>query len=398
MSILVIDVGTTALRAALVDDPLAIVDIERPPDPAGRRRSPASSSSTPTAMAAAALDAARATLARRRRPGRRRRHHQPAGRPIVWDRATGDAGRPGARLAGPAHRDRVHRRQGQPRAVAGTEPVGHQAGLAARHTSRSGRPRPVLRHRRHVAGVAAVRRRRARHRPHQRRRHRPAPRRRRPAGTTTSPRRSASRCRCCRARADRAASSPRPPPFRGARRSPPSSATSRRRWSARAAWRPGGQDHVRHRRHARRLHRPGGAGLGAPPDHGTFPIVACSHGRGDGVHLQWGVEAIMLSAGTNVEWLRDDLGLIDARGSDRALAPTCQHRRGRLRACAARPGHAALGLRRARHPARHHAGQHPGPRRAGRARGHRPPWRRPRRGGRGRRRLRHPARCASTAA
>jgi len=41
-------------------------------------------------------------------------------------------------------------------------------------------------------------------------------------------------------------------------------------------------------------------------EHGTFPIVAWSH---DG-QLTWGVEAIMLSAGTNVEWLRDDLGLI----------------------------------------------------------------------------------------
>jgi glycerol kinase len=42
--------------------------------------------------------------------------------------------------------------------------------------------------------------------------------------------------------------------------------------------------------------------------HGTFPIVAWSH-HGE---LMWGTEAIMLSAGTNVEWLRDDLGLIDA--------------------------------------------------------------------------------------
>ncbi len=40
--------------------------------------------------------------------------------------------------------------------------------------------------------------------------------------------------------------------------------------------------------------------------HGTFPIVAWSHAGA----LTWGVEAIMLSAGTNVEWLRDDLGLL----------------------------------------------------------------------------------------
>jgi glycerol kinase len=55
-------------------------------------------------------------------------------------------------------------------------------------------------------------------------------------------------------------------------------------------------------------------------DHGSFPIVARSHGRGDGVHLEWGVEAIMLSAGTNIEWLRDDLGLIDTAEATDALA------------------------------------------------------------------------------
>ena len=57
-------------------------------------------------------------------------------------------------------------------------------------------------------------------------------------------------------------------------------------------------------------------------DHGSFPIVARSHGRGDGVHLEWGVEAIMLSAGTNIEWLRDDLGLIDTAEATDALAAT----------------------------------------------------------------------------
>ena len=41
-------------------------------------------------------------------------------------------------------------------------------------------------------------------------------------------------------------------------------------------------------------------------EHGTYPIVAWSR-EGS---LTWGAEAIMLSAGTNVEWLRDDLGLI----------------------------------------------------------------------------------------
>ena len=39
---------------------------------------------------------------------------------------------------------------------------------------------------------------------------------------------------------------------------------------------------------------------------GTFPIVAWSRG-GD---LTWGLEAVMLSAGSCVEWLRDDLGIV----------------------------------------------------------------------------------------
>ena len=41
--------------------------------------------------------------------------------------------------------------------------------------------------------------------------------------------------------------------------------------------------------------------------HGTFPIVTYSTSAG----LTWGTEAIMLSAGSNVEWLCDDLGLVD---------------------------------------------------------------------------------------
>ena len=41
--------------------------------------------------------------------------------------------------------------------------------------------------------------------------------------------------------------------------------------------------------------------------HGTYPIVAYSDRHG----VSWGAEAIMLSAGTNIEWLRDDLQIID---------------------------------------------------------------------------------------
>ncbi len=51
---------------------------------------------------------------------------------------------------------------------------------------------------------------------------------------------------------------------------------------------------------------------------GTFPMVAWS--RDD--RITWGVEAVMLSAGTNVEWLRDDLGVIPDAAASADLAAT----------------------------------------------------------------------------
>ena len=47
---------------------------------------------------------------------------------------------------------------------------------------------------------------------------------------------------------------------------------------------------------------------GRRPEHGTFPIVAWRHRSG----IVWGREAVMLSAGTAVEWLRDGLGIVDS--------------------------------------------------------------------------------------
>ncbi len=49
---------------------------------------------------------------------------------------------------------------------------------------------------------------------------------------------------------------------------------------------------------------------------GTFPIVCWR--RED--RITWGCEAIMLSAGTNVEWLVDDLGLVDSPEATAGLA------------------------------------------------------------------------------
>ncbi|MGB8857755.1 MAG: FGGY-family carbohydrate kinase [Ilumatobacteraceae bacterium] len=52
---------------------------------------------------------------------------------------------------------------------------------------------------------------------------------------------------------------------------------------------------------------------------GIFPIVAWSrNGR-----CTWGVEAIMLSAGTNVEWLVDDLGILDEPAQSHDVAAQC---------------------------------------------------------------------------
>lgn len=50
--------------------------------------------------------------------------------------------------------------------------------------------------------------------------------------------------------------------------------------------------------------------------HGTFPIVAFSSAD----EVLYGTEAIMLSAGTNIEWLRDDMGLIATAEESHAVA------------------------------------------------------------------------------
>jgi glycerol kinase len=55
-------------------------------------------------------------------------------------------------------------------------------------------------------------------------------------------------------------------------------------------------------------------------DGGTFPIVAWRRGA----QTMWGLEAIMLSAGTNVEWLRDDLGLLATAEESHDVARLCE--------------------------------------------------------------------------
>ena len=62
-----------------------------------------------------------------------------------------------------------------------------------------------------------------------------------------------------------------------------------------------------------------------PPDFerrspsGTFPIVAW---RVDG-QTTWGAEAVMLAAGTNIQWLRDDLGLVASAEETHEVAASC---------------------------------------------------------------------------
>ncbi|HEX4979284.1 MAG TPA: FGGY-family carbohydrate kinase [Acidimicrobiales bacterium] len=61
--------------------------------------------------------------------------------------------------------------------------------------------------------------------------------------------------------------------------------------------------------------RPGFATRGGG---GCFPIIAW---RREG-RITWGLEAVMLAAGTNVEWLRDDMGLIATAEESEAVAAT----------------------------------------------------------------------------
>ncbi len=66
-----------------------------------------------------------------------------------------------------------------------------------------------------------------------------------------------------------------------------------------------------------------GTGRGPAQAHGggagTFPIVAFRVGG----KATWGTEAVMLSAGTCVEWLRDDLGIIATSDESEAVAARC---------------------------------------------------------------------------
>jgi glycerol kinase len=54
-------------------------------------------------------------------------------------------------------------------------------------------------------------------------------------------------------------------------------------------------------------------------EHGCFPIAAW---RADG-EATWGIEAMMLAAGTNVDWLHTDIGIIDNPAHSHEVAAAC---------------------------------------------------------------------------
>ena len=194
----------------------------------------------------------------------------------------------------------------------------------------------------------------------------------------------------------RRACSARPAHCPGRRRSPRWSAISRPASSARAAcaraW--------RRSRSAPAACSTSAPGRPLPPsarrsEHGTFPIVAWSRAG----QRTWGAEAIMLSAGTNVEWLRDDLGIIDTAAHSHDVAAQCDHTDGVVYV----PALMGLGTPHWDYGARGTlARPHPrlGPTAAGprRARRHRPSRRRSAGGGRGRLRRLGAVPSASTAA
>ena len=92
----------------------------------------------------------------------------------------------------------------------------------------------------------------------------------------------------------------------------------------------------------------------------------------------------MLSAGTNVEWLVEDLGLLATAAESHEVAQRLRrHRRCRVRARPPRARHTPLGLRGPRHPARPDARDGAARARAGGAGRSRAARRRPGRGGRG---------------
>ena len=103
----------------------------------------------------------------------------------------------------------------------------------------------------------------------------------------------------------------------------------RRRGPAGVAGRPGlhaagnGQGDLRHRRNARPVHRPRPRPR-SRPDRTQRRRHLPHRGLPVGGTATWGTEAVMLSAGTAIEWLRDDLGLLVSSEESAAVAARCE--------------------------------------------------------------------------
>ena len=355
MSILVVDVGTSSVRAAVVQPDGTV-------GPVSRRATP------PTvpfpglvefdadALAAAALETAREALAHGR-AGRGRRHRHAAGLDHRLGRRHRAGPRPGDRLAGPAHRRHLPGTAGRGHPDV-SERVRHQVRLAPRPATTRTAP-PVPGSAPWTAGSPGTSR--------AARCTSPIP------GTPAPPGSSAGRT--WPGVATSSTVSPyRPGPC------PASSASSGEIGPAAAL--PGAPvicglaGDQQASLIGQSCSRPGLAkvtfGTGAMLDvcvgprpafeirgeAGCFPIVAWSR---DGV-TTWGVEAIMLAAGTTIDWLVEDLGIL-------ASAVGVGGRGRRLRGFRGggdgprplRARHAAVGLRGARRPARPDPWQRPGP-------------------------------------
>ena len=318
MSVLAVDVGTSGVRAAIVRPDSSVDHVHYrqvlPSSPA-----PGFVEFDAAAMAEAVLEVAAAALAAGGSVDAVGITNQRASTVAVGPRHR-RAGRPGDRLAGPAHGRLLPGAPGSgdpPRA----QPERDQAGRAARHRRSGPLSRPVRGDGRHLGRLDAVGRRRPRLGPEQPRGHRPARRRRLGVGRQRCSSRlrippgvlpAAGRLHRRRRRGER--------PAGLLPRSPASPATSRPRSSARAAC---------GRAWPRRPSAPAGCSTSASATTarssrcagpgGTFPIVAWSAGG----TITWGIEAIMLSAGSCVEWLRDDLGILSSAAESDELAASC---------------------------------------------------------------------------
>ena len=393
-ALLVIDVGTTGLRAAVVDD-----DVDDPCALDYRPCPPSTPFPGLVEFDAAEMAAKRARgRGHRARPGRRagrrRRHHQPARlarscgtAPRASRSGRHSAGRTCARSATASTAKAEHGW-----AIAPNQSVTKVAWLLA-NSGDLDRPGPLLRHGRHLDRVDAVGRRASLHVTDQ---SNARPSRRRCGASTASDwnddvldafARPADRC--CPIVVDSTGVFGEASALPGARRSPASLGDQQASLVGQGCVRPRpGQDHVRHRRHARPLHGRRHARR-HQPDAAARHLPARRCGRAAAISRGASRRSCCRQARTSSGCATTSASSPRATESHDVASACDDDRRRGVRAGAARPRHAALGLRGARHAARHHAGHRAAPRRAGRARGHRPSRRRPARGGRGRHRRRH---------